>query len=266
MLERLLVTGAAGGVANLIRPRLSGLSKRFRLTDIRHVVSASDSDEIMVGDLADSAFVDRLVQDCDGVLHLGGVSTEQSFEEIMPAIIVGVYNIYRAAAKCDRPRVIFACSNHVVGAYGTQETITPNEPFLPDSFYGASKVFGEAIAKLFFVKEGVESAIVRIGSCFDQPSDLRMMSTWFSPDDFAALIKSCFEVETLNCPTIFGVSNNARTFWRNTEISHLDWHSEVRAEDLLGSMNEPSMSPEELAAGLMDYHGGTWVKRPLDTG
>ena len=108
----------------------------------------------MVGDLADSAFVDRLVQDCDGVLHLGGVSTEQSFEEIMPANIVGVYNIYRAAAKCNRPRVIFASSNHVVGAYGTQETITPNEPFLPDSFYGASKVFGEAIAKLFFVKGG----------------------------------------------------------------------------------------------------------------
>ena len=265
MLERLLVTGAAGGVANLLRPRLVGVSKKFRLTDIRHFVSASDLDETMIGDLADSAFVDQLVQGCDGILHLGGVSTEQSFDEILPANIVGVYNIYRAAAKYDRPRVIFASSNHVTGAYRTQEIITPNDPFLPDSFYGASKVFGEAVAKLFFVKEGVESAIVRIGSCFEQPSDLRMMSTWFSPDDFAALIKSCFKVETLDCPTIFGVSNNARSFWRNTEISHLDWHSEARAEDLLESMNQPNVSPEELAAGLMDYHGGTWVKRPLDT-
>ena len=83
MLERLLVTGAAGGVANLIRPRLSGLSKRFRLTDIRHVVSASDSDEIMVGDLADSAFVDRLVQDCDGVLHLGFKHVSDLFSHLL---------------------------------------------------------------------------------------------------------------------------------------------------------------------------------------
>ena len=266
MLKRLLVTGAAGGVANLLRPRLVGVSKKFRLTDIRHFVSASDLDEIMIGDLADSAFVDQLVQGCDGILHLGGVSTERPFDEIMPANIVGVYNVYRAAAKYDRPRVIFASSNHVVGAYSTQEIITPNEPFLPDSFYGASKVFGEAVAKLFFVKEGIESAVVRIGSCFDQPSDLRMMSTWFSPDDFAALIKSCFEVETLACPTIFGVSNNVRSFWRNTEISHLDWHSEARVEDVPKSMDEADISPEELATGLMDYHGGTWVKRPLDTG
>lgn len=266
MLNRLLITGAAGGVANLLRPRLVGVSKNFRLTDIRHVVSASDSDEIIIGDLADSTFVDQLVQDCDGILHLGGVSTEGLFDQIMLANIVGVYNIYKAAAKYDRPRVIFASSNHVIGAYSTREIITPNEPFLPDSFYGASKVFGEAVAKLFFVKAGIESAIVRIGSCYDHPSDLRMMSTWFSPDDFAALIKSCFKAETLDCPTIFGVSNNARSFWRNTEISHLDWHSEARVEDSLGPMNELNISPEELAAGLMDYHGGTWVKRPLDTG
>ena len=265
MLERLLVTGAAGGVANLLRPRLIGVSKKFRLTDIQHFASDSDLDEIMIGDLADPAFVDQLVQGCDGILHLGGVSTEQPFDEILPANIVGVYNIYRSSAKYGRPRIIFASSNHVTGAYRTQETITPKEPFLPDSFYGASKVFGEAVAKLFFVKAGIESAIVRIGSCFEQPSDLRMMSTWFSPDDFAALIKSCFSVEILDCPTIFGVSNNAGSFWRNTEISHLDWHSEARAEDLLESMNQPNISPEELAAGLMDYHGGTWVKRPLDT-
>ncbi|MBU28598.1 MAG: NAD-dependent dehydratase, partial [Gammaproteobacteria bacterium] len=77
MLERLLVTGAAGGVANLLRPRLVGVSKKFRLTDIRHFVSTSDSDETVIGDLADSAFVDQLVQGCDGILHLGGVSTEQ---------------------------------------------------------------------------------------------------------------------------------------------------------------------------------------------
>ena len=64
------------------------------------------------------------------------------------------YTISTGPQQSDRPWGHLASSNHVVGAYGTQETITPNEPFLPDSFYGASKVFGEP-AKLFFVKEGV---------------------------------------------------------------------------------------------------------------
>ena len=62
----------------------------------------------MIGDLADSAFVDQLVQGCDGILHLGGVSTEQPFDEILPANIVA-FTIYTGpAAKYGRPRVIFA--------------------------------------------------------------------------------------------------------------------------------------------------------------
>ena len=129
----------------------------------------------MVGDLADSAFVDRLVQDCDGVLHLGGVSTEQSFEEIMPANIVGVYNIYRAAAKCDRPRVIFASSNHVVGAYGTQETITPNEPFLPDSFLWGIKGIWGSHREVVFCERG--------GRVRDRKDRILFRSTLGSQDD-----------------------------------------------------------------------------------
>ena len=107
---------------------------------------------------------------------------------ILPANIVGVYNIYRAAGKVRPTKSHFCEPNHVTGAYRTQQTITPNEPFLPDSFYGASKVFGEAVAKLFFVKAGIE---------FDRKNRIVfrtafgswMMSTWFSPT--LPLIKSC---------------------------------------------------------------------------
>ena len=112
MRERLLLTDAEGGVANLLRPRLADVSKKCRLNDIRHFGLAPDLDERMIGDLADSAFVDQLVQDCDGILHLGGVSTEQPFDEVIPANIVGGFNIYWAAVKYDRLRVIFASSIH----------------------------------------------------------------------------------------------------------------------------------------------------------
>mgnify|MGYP001242635479 CR=1 FL=1 len=112
MRKRLLVTGAADGVANLLRPQLADVSKKFRLIDIRHFGLAPDLDERMIGDLADPAFVDQLNQDCDGVLDLGGVSTEQPFDEVIPANIVGGFNIYRAAVKYDRHRVIFASSIH----------------------------------------------------------------------------------------------------------------------------------------------------------
>lgn len=74
MLKRLLVTGAAGGMGQAIRPRLAQLAHRVRLSDVTDLGEAADHEEIVPGDLADAEAVDVLMADCDGVLHLGGVS------------------------------------------------------------------------------------------------------------------------------------------------------------------------------------------------
>ena len=61
-------------------------------------------------------------------------------------------------------------------------------PF-PDSRYGVTKVFMEAVATLYAAKHGVRGFGMRIGHCAPQPSDARMLSHWLHPDDLCDLLR-----------------------------------------------------------------------------
>ena len=230
MLKRLLITGAAGGLGSVIRHQLSSVAENLRLSDISEIEKANDNEEIVICDLADEAAVADLVEGCDGILHLGGVSLEGPFENIMESNIKGVYNLYEAARKHGMPRIIFASSNHTVGFYPQSQKIDADAPTRPDSLYGVSKVFGEGMANMYHDKFGQETAIIRIGSCFPEPTNHRMLSTWMSYKDFSILIARVFDVQVLGCPIIYGISNNNQTFWDNSSISYLGWKPEDNSE------------------------------------
>ena len=147
-MKRLLVTGAAGGLGSLARRRLTDLAEILRLSDIAPLGSAAAHEELAPCDLADFAAVQALVSGCDGIVHFGGVSVERSWAEILPANIVGTYNIYEAARLQGVKRVFFASSNHAIGFYKRETRIDATDPVRPDSLYGVSKCFGEALAAL----------------------------------------------------------------------------------------------------------------------
>jgi uronate dehydrogenase len=56
----------------------------------------------------------KLLEGVDAVLHFGGISTENTFENIMAANIAGTYNLYEAAHKNGIKRIVFASSNHTI--------------------------------------------------------------------------------------------------------------------------------------------------------
>src|SRR5678815_1060735 len=58
----------------------------------------------------------------------------------------------------------------------------------PDSRYGVSKVFGEALGSLYADKYGMEVFMMRIGNVGPKPLDKRRLSIWFSPRDLAQLV------------------------------------------------------------------------------
>ena len=89
------------------------------------------------------------LEGCDGIVHLGGVSTEQGFEAILNANIIGLRNLYEAARVHGQPRIFFAGSNHVVGFYHQDEPVDHTSPLRPDGMYGVSKCFGEALARFY---------------------------------------------------------------------------------------------------------------------
>ena len=230
MLKRLLITGAAGGLGTEMRHRLSHVAETLRLSDISEIGEANENEEIVLCDLADEAAVADLVEGCDGILHLGGISLESPFEDIMESNIKGVYNLYEAARKHGMPRIIFASSNHTVGFHPQNKKLNAESPIRPDCLYGVSKVFGEGMANMYHDKFGQETAIVRIGSCFAEPTNHRMLSTWMSYNDFGSLIARVFSVQILGCPIIYGVSDNDQTFWDNEMVSYLGWKPKDNSE------------------------------------
>lgn len=230
MMNRLLITGAAGGLGSEMRSRLAHLAGTLRLSDVGDMGEPLANEEIVPCDLGDKAAVEDLVKGCDGIVHFGGVSVEREWSLIRNANIDGVVNLYEAARKHGKPRIVFASSNHAVGFYRQDQHIDNTVYPRPDGLYGISKVFGEAVASAYHDKFGIETAVVRIGSCFAEPRSHRMLSSWMSFADFARLIERVYDVPKLGCPIIYGSSANASLWWDNTRTAWLGWVPQDNSE------------------------------------
>jgi uronate dehydrogenase len=219
--KRILLTGAAGGLGRVLRERIGAWAEVIRLSDIGDMGAARDGEEIVRCDLADKAAVLAMMEGVDVVLHFGGLSTEYAFEDIMQANILGTANVYEAAHKCGVKRIVFASSNHAVGFYKTTDVIDADAPTRPDTFYGVSKCFGEQLSRYYYDRTGIETVCVRIGSSFPEPKNLRMMTTYFSYDDLVELLRCSLFAPRVGHTIVFGMSDNAGTWWDNTKAAHL---------------------------------------------
>lgn len=258
MLNRLLITGANGNLGREMRTRLTHVARTLRLSDLGDLGEAAAHEELMPCDLADAAAVARMVEGCDGILHLGGQSVEAPWEVIRSANFDGLYNLYEGARKSSvTPRILFASSNHAIGFYKQTERLDAKSPTRPDGLYGVSKVFGEAMASLYHDKFGIETASVRIGSCFPEPKNHRMLSTWMSHEDFVRLIERVFTVPRLGCPILYGASANAASWWDNRETAYLGWNPEDSSEPFRAKL-DASMEPPAGDDPNAVYQGGAF--------
>ena len=147
VLDRLLLTGAAGNLGKVLRESLRPYARILRLSDISPMApAAGDHEEVVTCDLADKAAVHALTEGVDAIVHFGGLSVERRFEEILEANIRGTFNIYEAARRHGIRRVVFASSNHVIGFYKQSEKLDAGVVHRPDGYYGLSKAYGEDMA------------------------------------------------------------------------------------------------------------------------
>ncbi|WP_018238413.1 NAD(P)-dependent oxidoreductase [Ensifer sp. BR816] len=255
MIKRLLVTGAGGGLGRYVRERLKGPAEILRLSDVADLSPAGPGEEVMRCDLADRTAVDELVRDCDMILHLGAISVEANFDALLQANFLGTYNLYEAARKAGVRRILFASSNHVIGFHPVEERLDDTAARRPDSLYGVSKCFGEDLARLYFDKFGLETACLRIGSCFDEPKDRRMLSTWLSPGDFISLITKLIAAPAIGHLVLYGVSANRDAWWSNAHADFLGWQPQDTSEPYRETIERRE---EEPAAGS-DYQGGRFA-------
>src|SRR5258706_6221880 len=174
--ERLLLTGAAGGLGKVLRERLKAHADVLRVSDRAPLGDAGPGEEVVQCELSDKAAVLRLVEGVDAVAHFGGISVETQFDPILQSNIVGVFNVYEAVRKHGVKRVVFASSNHVVGFYKQTQRIDADAPMRPDGMYGLSKAFGENLSRFYFDRYGIETVCLRIGSSFPAGKGPRTLS------------------------------------------------------------------------------------------
>jgi len=231
----------------------------LRLSDRASLGEPAADEEIVLADLADAAAVSAMVRGVDAIVHLGGMSVEGPFGPILQANILGVYNLYEAARVHGVKRVVFASSNHVTGFYRQSETITANQPARPDGLYGVSKAFGEDLSRFYFDRYGIETACLRIGSSFPEPKDRRMLATWLSFDDLHRLITACLSTPVLGHTIIFGMSDNAVTWWDNAQARHVGYVPQDSSDVFRDAVYARTAAPD-LSDPAVQFQGGAFVR------
>jgi uronate dehydrogenase len=257
--HRILLTGAAGGLGQALRPRLKANCEVLRSADRVAFGLAGEQEEFVLAELANAHAVMAMMQGVNAVVHLGGVSTEAAFEPILQANILGVYNLYEAARKQGVKRIVFASSNHVTGFYKQSETINALHAPRPDSLYGVSKAFGEDLSRFYFDRYGIETACVRIGSSFPEPKDRRMLATWLSFDDLHRLITACLTTPVLGHSIIFGMSNNAVTWWDNSLANHIGYKAQDSSDVFRDVVYARTPAPD-VTSPVAQFQGGAFVQ------
>lgn len=255
MCANVLITGAAGEIGRVLRAGLYDGKRRLRLLDIKPQKPAREHEEVVTADLADIAALEKAARGSDCIVHLAGVPREGAWEAILPNNIIGTYNLFEAARKAGVQRVIFASSNHVIGYYRATQAVGVTEPERPDSRYGVSKAYGEALGRMYADKYGLEVACLRIGSFRARPEDARQLATWISHRDMVELTRCCIEAAKFHFLVLYGVSNNTRNRWQNPHAAEIGYRPIDNAEQYAAELESKKPAAGDPAA---EFHGGAF--------
>jgi nucleoside-diphosphate-sugar epimerase len=224
-----LVTGAYGQCGTAIIDHLHD-REEYRFTYLNRSDRPADhpygGHDTVVADVADFDAIRPAFEGQDAVVHLAALPNEGPWPEILESNIIGAYNVFEAARQAGVESIVFGSTNHVVGMY--EEEYAPRiyqpeagivvdhtDPIRPDSYYGTSKAFGEALGRYYVeAADGAPSRFyaLRIGNVSheeeDYPDSDRLRAIWQSRRDFAHQIDCCLQDDSVTFDVFYGVSDN----------------------------------------------------------
>ena len=262
MLQKIVLTGAAGALGSHLRAPLSKMAKQLVTTDIMDDIGNTLPNETYhKADLAMLNQMMPLMEGADMVVHFGAIGDEAPFDAILESNIKGAYNVWEAAYQHGVRRVIYASSIHAVGMYPKTEFIGTNVAHRPDTFYGLAKCFAEDLASLYWDKRQVESVCLRILSA-SHVTGPRSLGSWLSYDDLIRLVTRSIDTPITGFTIIYGVSNNDRVPVDNHLARFIGYQPQDNAEQFAEKIlaEAPQADPQD--KGQM-CHGGPFASVEL---
>ena len=249
-MKRVLITGVYGLIAGALYQHMveSGQYEVHATARRRHpsvrapegrVLDIPD-DRFHLVDLTDLDGMRAAMRGIDAVVHLAAEPSESApWERILASNIVGTYNTLEAARLEGVPRVVYGSSvrvNH--GCKGSEPykaiierrfddvpqpipLVRVTDPPRPTEPYSASKVWGEALSRVYAEQHGLSVLCVRIGwvNAEDWPSRDIYVSVWSSQRDIARILRMAVDAPaSLRFEIVYGLSAG-RWCWVDLEHS-----------------------------------------------
>jgi uronate dehydrogenase len=258
MANKVALSGAGGNVGRILRVELPKRGVDLRSAggpDALQPLHAGE--DVMHGDLRDAAVVDRLLTGVDVLIHLAGTSVERPLPEIIENNLIALHQVYEGARRHKVRRIVFASSNHAFGMYGVDEKLGLDAAYRPDGLYGLSKVWGEAMGRMYWDKHGIEGIALRIGTTMGRPpQNERQLSTWMGTDDLVQLVMRSIEAQGVGYQAVWGISANTRAYYDLAEGNAIGYAPTQNAEDWApGVMQQPNTLDEDAKR----FQGGPFV-------
>jgi uronate dehydrogenase len=258
--RRVLLTGASGRIGSCLRAGLRDELEELRLTDRRplEVPPVQGSETFAPADLTDPAAVEQAMAGVEAVVHLGAAPGERPFDELLGPNVVGSFNVFDAARRTGVRRVVFASSNHATGFYPVGKRLTGVEPVRPDGLYGASKVWGEALGRMYFDRFGIEAICLRIGAFQERPREPSHLANWLSHGDAVRLVRACLTAPDIGFLVVYGVSANTRSWWEIADAAaRLGYEPQDDADRFAAEIDGPD--PERQGDPFTEPRHGRWA-------
>ena len=186
------------------------------------------SEDVVVADVTDEASVREAVEGVGAVVHLAGDPRPNApWDSVLSNNIDGTQKILSAAVDAGVDRVVFASSNHAVGAYETEDRtpdmyrkddefrLNGSELPRPSNLYGVSKAAGETLGRYYHDEFDLTVACVRIGNLTEghPPKEYeRGQAMWLSHRDCAHLFDRCLAAD-YGYEIVYGISDNDRKYY-----------------------------------------------------
>ena len=230
-MKKILITGGAGLVGNVL---INGLKDKFEIRILdQKLMKGVDS---YVGDISNLDSILPAFKNIDTVVHLAGDRrVHGDWDSILNNNIIGIYNIYEASKRNDVKRVVFASSQHATGGFydvepwsfinkGEYEKLPDDYKPLdetcrirPDSYYGASKSFGESLGSYYSDFYNLSTINIRIGWVIsdDDPTFSPIsLNLWLSHKDICQIIELSINAnQDIKYDTFYATSDNHWKIW-----------------------------------------------------